>query len=84
MEKQKYRLEFWKNGKKIVSKVSNELAREGSRLTKDFYLTRTSDWKYTVKEVKQIDNITQNTHVLNHEENNPEVLPDLSYVIEVE
>jgi hypothetical protein len=84
MEKQKYRIEFWKNGKIIVSKVCNELASEGSRLTKDFYLTRTSDWKYTVKKVKQIENIKQNTHVLNHEENNPEVLPDKSYVIEVE
>ena len=84
MEKQKYRIEFRKNGKKIVSKVCNELASVGSRLTKDFYLTRTSDWKYTVKEVKQIENIVQNTHVLNHEENNPDVLPDKSYVVVVE
>ena len=38
MEKQKYRIEFWKNGRKIISKVSNELAREGNRLTKDFYI----------------------------------------------
>lgn len=84
MEKQKYRIEFWKNGKKIISKVSNELAREGSRLTKDFYITRTSDWKYTVVEVKEVDNIVQNTHVLNHDENNPNVLPDKSYVVVVE
>ncbi len=84
MEKQKYRLEFWKNGKKIISKVSNELAKPGSRLTKDFYITRTSDWRYTVKEVKEMDNIKQTTHVLNHDDNNPDVLPDKSYVIEVE
>jgi hypothetical protein len=84
MEKQKYRIEFWKNGRKIISKVSNELAREGSRLTKDFYITRTSDWKYIVKEVKEVENTVQNTHVLNHDENNPEVLPDKSYVVELE
>ncbi len=84
MEKQKYRLEFWKNGRKLVSKVSNELAAEGARLTKDFYITRTSDWKYTVKEVREVDNIQQNTHVLNHDENNPDVFPDKSYVVEVE
>ncbi len=84
MEKQKYRIEFWKNEKKIISKVSNELAREGARLTKDFYITRTSDWKYIVKEVKEVENTVQNTHVLNHDENNPDVLPDKSYVVVVE
>ena len=84
MEKQKYRLEFWRNGKKMVSKISNELAQVGSRLTKDFYLTRTSDWRYTVKEVTLVDNAKETTFVLNHIENNPEVHPDLSYVIVVE
>jgi len=81
MEKQKYRLEFWRNGKKMVSKISNELPQAGSQLTKDLYITRKNDWRYTVKEVTLVDNSTQTTYVLNQVKNNPEVPADLSYVV---
>lgn len=84
MEKQKYRLEFCRNGKKLVSKVSNDLPKEGSMLTRDFYSTRGADRKYTVKKVTEIENAEQNTFVKNHDANNPEVLKDKSYVVEVE
>jgi len=84
MEKQKYRLEFWRNEKKMVSKISNELPQVGGRLTKDLYPTRTSDARYTVKEVTLVENAKQTTYVLNHIENNPEVHRDLSYVIVLE
>lgn len=84
MEKQKYRLEFWKNGKKLVSKVSHDLPREGNMLTRDFYITRAPDRKYTVKKVTELENAEQKTFINNPDKNNQAVLKDKSYVVEVE
>lgn len=84
MEKQKYRLEFWKNGKKINSKIVHELPRINDKLTKDFYITKRSDMFYTVKEVKAVPNSLQTTYVTNKGRDNFERKSDESYLILLE